>query len=60
MSAVEIARVTAMVLLIAALPVIVAAGLLVSPLACVVGVPVWIVAQYLTRPGARLSVWRLY
>lgn len=37
---------------------LVAAAALVSPL-WLWAAPVWIVAQYLTRPGARLSVWML-
>lgn len=56
---VELIRVTVLVLLVCALPVIVVAGLMVTPWACVIGAPLWIVAQYLTRPGARWSVWRL-
>ena len=56
---IELLRVVVMVTLIAALPVIVAGGLLQSPWWCVIGVPAWIAAQYLTRPGARWSVWRI-
>ena len=48
-----------MVLIAAALPLLLAAAALVSPW-WLCAAPVWAVAQYLTRPGARWSVWRLY
>ena len=57
-AAIEVARVAGMVLIAAALPLLLAAAALVSPW-WLCAAPVWAVAQWLTRPGARWSVWRL-
>lgn len=58
MTALEVVRCTGMVALIAALPLILAAALIESPW-WLATLPLWIAAQWATRPGARLSVWRI-
>lgn len=58
MSALELARVVGMVTIALSLPLLAAAALLVSPWWWL-ALPVWCAAQWATRPGARLSVWRI-
>lgn len=54
----ELARVLGMVTIAMALPMLAAAALLVSPWWWA-ALPLWCAAQWATRPGARLSVWRI-
>lgn len=58
MTALELARVVGMVTIAMSLPLLAAAALLVSPWWWA-ALPVWAGAQWATRPGARLSVWRI-
>lgn len=58
-AAVEVARVAAMVVLALAPLLLVAAAFTGRSTEAAFGCGLWVVAMAATRPGARLSVWRL-